>query len=500
MTAIGLGLLAAIAGFAFPAPLLAIINQDIGPSADISWVSLTYTLTIAVGLTLIGGTTDIFLGRRYIFIGGGVLGTVGSIVCARADSVNTLIGDMTLIGLAASTRVSYFYVVAELVPMKYRFAANSLMYIFTTPGRAFAPAIGESLVRTTSAGWRGVFYVLIAINAVVLLCFTLFYWPPTFQEKHDSQRKWAYVRQFDYFGTLLFVSALALFLMGLSWGGSRYPWLSSYVVATIVVGGLSFIAFILWEWYGPTRQPLVPMRMLRDLQWTAAVITSGLGSSLYYGLAIVWPSMVSLIYASGNSVPDSLLSSLVGAGCIATLAIAGILFACVATCTVDSHDRACWLVAFGTFFAGWVEGLSLPTTTLALGDQDELGTGCGFGDSIRFSITTVVTAIYNVIITTRSLPPEAIQTLIAALSAGQAPTTVVGVTPGLGARALQAFKEANIQAYRTVFFSTIAVTGLGLVATLLLPDVDSLMSEEATVTLSRTKHPPSMARKTHRTT
>ncbi|GAQ47668.1 trichothecene efflux pump [Aspergillus niger] len=174
MTAIGLGLLAAIAGFAFPAPLLAIINPEIGPSADISWVSLTYTLTIAVGLTLIGRTTDIFLGDDTFL---------------SAAVINTLIGDMTLIGLAASTQVSYFYVVAELVPMKYRFTANSLMYIFTTPGRAFAPAISESLVRTTSAGWRGVFYILIAINAVALLCFTLFYWPPIFQEKHDSQRK-----------------------------------------------------------------------------------------------------------------------------------------------------------------------------------------------------------------------------------------------------------------------------------------------------------------------
>ena len=124
---------------------------------------------------------------------------------------------MTLIGLAASTQVSYFYVVAELVPMKYRFTANSLVYIFTTPGRAFAPAISESLVRTTSAGWRGVFYILIAINAVALLCFTLFYWPPIFQEKHDSQRKFTYVYLFNYFRTFLFVSALTPFLMGLSW-------------------------------------------------------------------------------------------------------------------------------------------------------------------------------------------------------------------------------------------------------------------------------------------
>ncbi|RAK90421.1 hypothetical protein BO79DRAFT_253205 [Aspergillus costaricaensis CBS 115574] len=98
---------------------------------------------MTVGLTLISRTTYIFK-RQYIFISGGVLGTVGSIICARADSVNAFIRGMTLIGLAASTQVSYFYVVAELVLMKYHFAANSLMYIFTTPGGAFAPAIGES--------------------------------------------------------------------------------------------------------------------------------------------------------------------------------------------------------------------------------------------------------------------------------------------------------------------------------------------------------------------
>ncbi|KAL4869733.1 hypothetical protein BDV12DRAFT_184888 [Aspergillus spectabilis] len=210
--------------------------------------------------------------------------------------------------------------------------------------------------------------------------------------------------------------------------------------------------------------PLVPMRLLRNWPWTAAVVTSGLGASLYYGLAVVWPSMVSLVYASGDYVTDSLLASLDGAGwllgeiisgfaavhirrikyqSIMTLGIAGVLLACMATATADSRDRACWLVAFGTFFAGWVEGLSLTTTTLALKDQDELGTGCGFGGSIRFAITTVVSAIYNVIIGTP---------------------------------------------YRTVFLATIAVTGLGLVATVLLPDVDSLMGERATAKLSRRRN------------
>ncbi|KAL6229334.1 hypothetical protein BDW75DRAFT_235289 [Aspergillus navahoensis] len=464
-----MGLFAAIAGFAFAAPMLALINQEIGPSPDITWVSLTYTLTIAVGLTLIGRMTDIF-GRRYIFIGGGVLGTMGSIICSRAQSVNTLIAGMTLIGLAASTQVSYFYVMAELVPMKYRFAGNGLMYVFTTPGGAFAPAIADAFVRNTASGWRGCFYVLIAINAFALLCFVLFYWPPSFRDKHAYESKKKYIIEFDYVGVVLFAGGLLVFLMGLSWGGSRYRWDSAYVVASMVVGGAAFSAFIAWECYGAVKEPLVPMHYLRNIPWAAAVVTSGLGASLYYGLAVVWPSMVAVVYATDDPVSDSLVASLVGAG-TATLAIAGILLACVATCTVDSRDRACWLVAFGTFFAGWVEGLSLTITTLALEEQDQLGTACGFGGSIRFSITTVVTVIYNVILSTRLA-----HTLIGALKAGKLAQTVEGVSPAVAMVAQRAYQEANIDAYRTVFLSTIAVTALGLGSALLLPDADKLMS------------------------
>ncbi|KAL4861926.1 hypothetical protein BDV12DRAFT_203537 [Aspergillus spectabilis] len=529
LTAIGMGLFAAIAGFAFAAPMLALINQEIGPSPDITWVSLTYTLTIAVGLTIIGRMTDIF-GRRYIFIGGGVLGTVGSIICSRALSVNTLIAGMTLIGLAASTQVSYFYVMAELVPMKYRFAGNGLMYVFTTPGGAFAPAIADAFVRNTASGWRGCFYVLIAINAFALLCFVLFYWPPSFRDKHAYESKKKYIIEFDYVGVVLFAGGLLVFLMGLSWGGSRYRWDSAYVVASMVVGGAAFSAFIAWECYGAVKEPLVPMHHLRNIPWAAAVVTSGLGASLYYGLAVVWPSMVAVVYATDDPVSDSLVASLVGAGwlfgeitsgfaagvlrriklqSIATLAIAGILLACVATCTVDSRDRACWLVAFGTFFAGWVEGLSLTITTLALKEQDQLGTACGFGGSIRFSITTVVTVIYNVILSTRlahtvptrltaavetaGLSTTTVAELIGALKAGKLAQTVEGVSPAVAMVAQRAYQEANIDAYRTVFLSTIAVTALGFGSALLLPDADKLMSNAVTASLRFRKEEPTGA-------
>lgn len=69
------------------------------------WVSLSYTLTTAVALTIVGRISDIF-GRRYIFIGGAAFGVIGSVVCATASTINTLIGGTVLIGLGAATQLS----------------------------------------------------------------------------------------------------------------------------------------------------------------------------------------------------------------------------------------------------------------------------------------------------------------------------------------------------------------------------------------------------------
>jgi MFS family permease len=63
MLATGLGLAAAVGGFSLAAPNLAQINAEIGPDPNIYWVSLVYTLTLAIGLLLVGRLSDLF-GRR----------------------------------------------------------------------------------------------------------------------------------------------------------------------------------------------------------------------------------------------------------------------------------------------------------------------------------------------------------------------------------------------------------------------------------------------------
>jgi hypothetical protein len=64
MAAVGLGFCGGTGGYALIAPVLTDTNEDIGPSANITWVSIVYVLCQAVFFLLVGRLSDLF-GRRW---------------------------------------------------------------------------------------------------------------------------------------------------------------------------------------------------------------------------------------------------------------------------------------------------------------------------------------------------------------------------------------------------------------------------------------------------
>lgn len=241
--------------------ILGTINADIGPDDNYVWIGIGYTVTLAIGYTVIGRLSDL-CGRRYFAIGGSIMALVGSIICATAQSIPTVIGGTVLLGMASSAQLTLPYFLAELVPMKHRFLTGG-MYVWLLAPAVFGPAISYSFVLNTAAGWRWCYYLLIITNGLGLVCWVLFYHPPTFVMVNPRSR-WQTVAEFDYGGFVLFVGGLTTFLIGLSWGGSVYPWTSSHVIATIVVSGLALIAFVLYECYMPLKEPLVPMYLFAN--------------------------------------------------------------------------------------------------------------------------------------------------------------------------------------------------------------------------------------------
>ena len=171
--AIGCGFAAATGGFALVAPLLTVINDDLGPSDNITWVALVYLLCQAVFFLIVGRLTDIF-GRRWFFISGSVIGLIGSILGATATSINQMIAAELFIGIASGFQISFFWVVAELVPMKYRYIASSGLYFITFPTNPLAAKVALTIYSNTG-GWRGCFYLLIGANGLSVLCWYFFY-------------------------------------------------------------------------------------------------------------------------------------------------------------------------------------------------------------------------------------------------------------------------------------------------------------------------------------
>jgi MFS family permease len=179
-------------------------------------VANSYILSLGVCLLLVGRLSDIF-GRRWFFVGGSILALIGNIIGATAQNVNSLIGAYVLMGVAAGTQVSFFWVVSELVPTKYRFIANSGIYFVTIPFTGLGAKVSTSFESQTEVAWRGIFYLLIAMNGTISLLWFFFYHPPSFVQLHTRRSRWQVIRDFDIFGMLLLTGSFLVFLLGLSW-------------------------------------------------------------------------------------------------------------------------------------------------------------------------------------------------------------------------------------------------------------------------------------------
>ena len=83
-----------------------------------------------------------------------------------------------------------------------------------------------------------------ALNGFTCLLYFFFYHPPTLGEKHGKGHAWELVKNFDFVGLVLFIAGLVLFILGLSSGGSLYPWDSARVITWIVLGTVLIAAFL----------------------------------------------------------------------------------------------------------------------------------------------------------------------------------------------------------------------------------------------------------------
>jgi hypothetical protein len=74
---------------------------------------------------------------------------------------------------------------------------------------------------------------------------------------------------------VLFIFGIGLVILGTSWGGSTYSWTSAAVLVPIVIGGVLFVLFFVYEYLlepgnvlsrvFPKQVPMIPFSMFSRL-------------------------------------------------------------------------------------------------------------------------------------------------------------------------------------------------------------------------------------------
>lgn len=107
---------------------------------------------------------------------------------------------------------------------------------------------------------------------------------------------------FDLSGLFLFVFGVGLLVLGLSWGGSAYPWVSTPVLVTLILGAVLFILFWWCELllepgaflsrHFPQQKAMIPWTVFENRDtFLLSVLNTGAGAALYsafYFISLFW--------------------------------------------------------------------------------------------------------------------------------------------------------------------------------------------------------------------
>ncbi|KAH3671380.1 hypothetical protein WICMUC_004677 [Wickerhamomyces mucosus] len=237
--------------------ILVTVGEKFNAYDKVSWLSTGYLLTMCI-FAATWGRVSITFGRKYSFITAVVLFEAGSLMCALSQNINVLIGGRVLAGIGGGgVQTLAFVVASEITTIDKRSLVFSIFGVALSVSSVCGPLIGGAF--TENVSWRWCFYINLPLGGLAVLALFFFLKPPpakgTLKEK---------LKKLDYVGTFLFMVAIVLLLLALSFGGVQFPWKSGVVISFFVLSFLFCIAFGLWN-FKLSHAPIIPYELVITL-------------------------------------------------------------------------------------------------------------------------------------------------------------------------------------------------------------------------------------------
>ncbi|MGW0031317.1 MFS transporter [Streptomyces sp. NPDC003314] len=257
------------------------IVGDLGGLAVFSWLFSGYLLAVTVTLPVYGKLSDTF-GRKPVLVAGVVLFLLGSLLCAAAWNMASLIAFRVVQGLGGGAlQGTVQTIAADLYPLKERPKIQAKLSSVWAASSVAGPAAGGLLAGY--ADWRWIFLINLPVGLVAL-------WLIVRHLKEPARTTPRPPARIDRAGALAIFATGALLLTALVQGGVAWPWLSAPSLGLLAGSAVLGAATVVIE--RRAAEPIIPGWVWR--RRTISAVNLALGA---LGLLMVAPTVFLPTYA-----------------------------------------------------------------------------------------------------------------------------------------------------------------------------------------------------------
>jgi EmrB/QacA subfamily drug resistance transporter len=262
-------------------PAIPTIVRSFHSTTGYVWIGSAFILANTASTPVWGSLADIW-GRKSILLIALSIFLAGSLLCAVAPSMHSLIAGRALQGLgSAGMGNTVNIIICDTFSLRDRGLYLAITSVVWAIGGAVGPVIGGSF--TTRLSWRWCFWINLPIGAVVFIVLACFLKLPS-----PRTPVLAGLKAIDWVGSILIVGAALMILLGLDFGSVTYPWSSVTVICLIIFGVVTIAIFIINEWKF-SNNPVIPLRLFTARSTVAAYIVWACNFYVLIGLSYYLP-------------------------------------------------------------------------------------------------------------------------------------------------------------------------------------------------------------------